>query len=361
MIIGARPNYMKAYPLYLQLLNKFSVIFIHTGQHYDDNMNKIFMDTLKLPIPYKQYNLVNNGQFGGTRAGKYEDILYGGSILMNNLHNIANELNDVEWNDLGQIGEIRKYLINDMLDINPDYVMVFGDVTSTLAAALAARMLNIKLVHVEAGLRSFDISMPEEVNRIIVDHISNILLITQKSGYDNVKNEHIEAIICCIDNPMIECLKLFEEKARKTCIYEKYGLTKKKYILVTLHRPNNVDNPIILNKICGELNLLGHYYDIIFPVHPRTKKNIYDQNIVYEKIKLIDPIDYISFLSLTIYSYAVITDSGGIQEETTYLGIPCYTYRNNTERPDTLICNGGTNQLVDHIDINMFCCMNTSV
>lgn len=350
MVIGARPNYMKAYPLYLKLKNDYNITLIHTGQHIDTSMNKIFLDQFKMCDVHKQYNLLG----GKNRIGIYENILYSGDTTIDYLCGVSSKLINTNPNELGQVGEIVKYLLTDIAELKPDYLMVFGDVTSTLAGALASKISNTKLIHVEAGLRSFDMDMPEEVNRIITDHISDILLVTQKSGYENLKREQPKGNIYNINNPMIECLKIFEEQMRDMNTYMKYNLKRKKYIVATLHRPNNVDNLYELNKICQELNTLGCNYDIIFPVHPRTKKNIEKLEKEYNNIKLIEPLDYISFMSLIVDSFAVITDSGGIQEETTYLGIPCYTYRKNTERPDTLVQNGGTNRLIDNISINMF-------
>lgn len=350
MVVGARPNYMKACPFYTKLKNDYEIAIIHTGQHTDLHMNKTLMDQLGLPDPHKQYKLTNMN----CRAGVYENILYNGNATLDHLCNISNELMNTNLDELGQIGEITKYLLIDIVELKPNYIIIFGDVTSTLAGALASKMSRIKLIHVEAGLRSFDMNMPEEVNRIIVDHISDILLVTQKSGYENLRKEYVKGDIYFIENPMIECLKLFEKKILDTNIYKKYNLKKKGYIVVTLHRPSNVDNEKELEKICDELNIIGSKYDIIFPVHPRTKKNIEKLGTKYDNMKLIEPLDYISFLSLIADSFSVVTDSGGIQEETTYLHIPCYTYRKNTERPDTLVHNGGTNRLVDMIHIKMF-------
>lgn len=349
MIIGARPNYMKACPIYLKLRNNYEIFLIHTGQHSDLSMNNVFMSQLGLPNLYRQYELLNRD----TKIGIYDEILYNGEITLECLYSIPDKLINTDLHKLGQTGEIMKYLLSDIGEIKPDYVVVFGDVTSTLAGALAAKMSNTKLIHVEAGLRSFDMNMPEEINRIIVDHVSDILLITQKSGLENLMKEHIKGNMFIIENPMIECFKLFEKNVLENNIHERYDLKKKEYMVVTLHRPSNVDDLCGLKKICEELNTIGRTHTVIFPVHPRTKNNIEKLNTEYHNIKFIQPLDYINFLSLISNSICVISDSGGIQEETSYLRIPCFTYRKNTERPDTLIQNGGTNRLIDTISLKI--------
>ena len=232
--------------------------------------------------------------------------------------------------------------------------MVFGDVTSTLSAAIACKILNYKLAHIESGLRSNDISMPEEVNRIIVDHITDYFFITEQSGYENLIKEGKINNLFIVGNPMISCLQFFFERIKKNKYYEELYLEPKKYILVTLHRPSNVDCEIKLKEIYSDLVKLSQKYKIIFPVHPRTRKNIEKINIKSNNnLILCEPLGYLKFINLLLYSMCVITDSGGIQEETSCLGIQCFTLRDNTERPSTLIENGGTNQLIKKITLDL--------
>ena len=239
--------------------------------------------------------------------------------------------------------EFEKILLTE----KPDMIIVVGDVNSTIACSLVASKLSIKTVHVEAGLRSFDRTMPEEINRILTDCISDYLFVTEKSGLENLKNEGIsEKKIFFVGNVMIDSLLHHLPKTKSSKVMEEYGLSPSEFILVTLHRPSNVDSGEFIKDLYKLFTSLSKKRKIIFPVHPRTRKNFVsfgfqtkDKNIV-----LTDPIGYIDFLALTKNAELIITDSGGIQEETTFLGVQCITVRNNTERPVTVEI--GTNHLV---------------
>ena len=295
---------MKAYPLYNKLKKTNNNIYlIHTGQHYDNNMNKIFLEEFKLK-PDIQFRLESK-------------------------------------NESEQLGEIIINLSKYFIEIKPDIVIVFGDVTSTLAGGLVANKMGIKLVHIESGLRSYDNSMPEEINRILVDKISDIHIITEESGIINLEKEGIKNNYL-VGNTMIDTLIEFLPEIRIRNYNNKLNISN--YIVLTLHRQSNVNNINKLNNILEKINNISNKYSIkiIYPKHPRIKEVLY-----YNNIKIIEPLGYIDFMSLINNSRIVITDSGGIQEETTFLNIPCLTLRNNTERPFTLIENGGTNKLIN--------------
>lgn len=289
LIIGTRPNIIKALPVYNALTG--NVKLIHTGQHYDYQMNQVFFDDLGLKDP---------------------DVNLGATTMSE----IMAKLNSLE---------------------KPDLVIVFGDVMSTLAGALYANENKIKLAHVESGLRSFDSSMPEEINRKIVDQLSDYLFVTEVSAIRNLHKEGIEGQIFYVGNTMIDTLSKYVGVAKE--IDNQYG----DYILVTLHRQSNVDDPLKLNKIVEFLKKISSICKIVFPVHPRTKRNL--PNEIGDNILLIEPVGYIKFISLMINAKCVLTDSGGIQEETTWLNVPCITLRNNTERPVTIM--EGTNTLAN--------------
>jgi UDP-N-acetylglucosamine 2-epimerase (non-hydrolysing) len=247
-----------------------------------------------------------------------------------------------------QTGRIMIEFEKVLLSENPDLVIVVGDVNSTIACTLVASKLNIKTAHIEAGLRSFDREMPEEINRILTDAISDFLFVTEKSGLKNLKNEGIpDNKMFFTGNVMIDCLVSFLPLAEKSTILKEYELRRKNYILVTLHRPSNVDTEKELNGLLNLLNTISQERKVIFPIHPRTKSNINIfglNNLVGKNVILTEPIGYIDFLALTKNAELIITDSGGIQEESTYLGVQCITVRNNTERPITVEI--GTNHLV---------------
>lgn len=342
LIVGARPNFIKVFPVYNALKNDFKITLIHTGQHYDFNMSDIFFDDLMLPRPDIFLSLSQT-----SRAGKYDDNIYKNHDL-----NIINELITIDNTNLdkcGQLGEIIIKLQSEFLKLNPDIVVVFGDVTSTLAAAVCAYKLNIKIAHVESGLRSFDLSMPEEINRILVDKISHFKFCSEESGVINLMNENLSNNTYLVGNTMIDTMLHYKLRALSRETYKKYNCDKKDYVFVTLHRPSNVDDLNKFKNILNELVNLSQKYKIIYPVHPRTKKNIDGLINLNKNINLIEPVGYLDCICLINYSKFVVTDSGGIQEETSALGIPCFTLRNNTERPSTLIQNGGTNKLINNI------------
>lgn len=302
LIVGTRPNYIKAFPVYGSLVNlKLNVQIVHTGQHYDPIVNEIFFTELEMTKPHVQFILESSGE-------------------------------------CDQLIEIMKKLSDLYKKNKPDLVIVFGDVTSTLAGSLVANKMKIKLAHVESGLRSFDQTMPEEINRILVDSISDYLFVTEKSGLDNLSHVKKEGVYF-VGNTMIDTLVKFNSKIEISECTD--------YIVLTIHRQSNVDNPLMLTKIVTTLNTIaGKGFKFIFPIHHRTKQKMTNLNLKFnENIKQMAPLGYLDFMKYVKKSSLVVTDSGGIQEETTYLGIHCITLRDNTERPSTLVENGGTNVL----------------
>ncbi len=313
-VVGARPNFMKIAPIHRAIQNsKFNIehLICHTGQHYDERMSKIFFEDLELPKP--DFYL---GVGSGTHAEQTARIMI----------------------------EFEKVLQKE----KPDYVLVVGDVNSTIACSLTAKKLHIDVIHVEAGLRSFDMKMPEEINRVLTDRISDLLFVTEESGLENLKNEGVsDEKIHFVGNVMIDSVKHYLPKAESSSILDKYNLEKQNYVLVTLHRPSNVDNKEQLTKLFSMLNRIAKRRKIIFPIHPRTQKNLENfglSNLIDDNIILTEPIGYIDFLALTKNAELILTDSGGIQEESTYLGVQCITLRDTTERPITVKL--GTNQLL---------------
>jgi len=301
---------MKIAPLHKSLLRYKAIIkhyICHTGQHYDAAMSKIFFNDLELPKPDFYLGV-----------GSASHAVQTAKIMI----------------------EFEKVL----LDIKPDLVIVAGDVNSTIACALTAVKLGIKVAHIEAGLRSFDRSMPEEINRILTDAISDYLFVTEKSGLTNLRNEGISGKkIFFAGNTMIDSLVNYLPKTARSNIFKNLKVSKQNYILVTLHRPSNVDNEKNLRLIMKMFNKMSKKIPVVFPVHPRTREKLKNV-IVNDKVILTPPLGYIDFLTLMKHSSLVITDSGGIQEETTYLKIPCITLRKNTERPVTVEI--GTNRLI---------------
>ena len=340
---------MKAFPVYEALKNDFNLTLIHTGQHFDEKMSKVFFEQLKFPYP--DIHLTLNKR---TKAGDFDDKLY-----QNNLEYLKNKDKVIEdlinyKGELGQMGEIRDKLKNEFEKLNLDLVIVFGDVTSTLAAGLASKMLNIDIAHVESGLRSGDSKMPEEVNRILTDHITKYYFVTEQSGVDNLKENGINENVYLVGNTMIDTQKKYLQQALDTKYNEKLDVKSKEYILITLHRPSNVDNMNKLKEIFDDLGELSKNNMLVYPIHPRTKKNLkkigYLEKVENNKnIILLDPLGYLEFTCLMANCKYVVTDSGGLQEETTALNIPCFTLRENTERPSTLIENNGTNQMIHKI------------
>lgn len=313
-VVGARPNFMKVAPIHKAFQKVESSCehkICHTGQHYDTLMSDIFFDELDIPTP----DFFLNAR-GGTHAKQTATIMLRFEKIL------------------------QQY--------QPDVVLVPGDVNSTLACSLTAVKLGIKVGHIEAGLRSFDRSMPEEINRIVTDAISDYLFVTENSGLRNLKYEGVaDEKIFFVGNTMIDNLIQNLEKISNKHYFLSLNLKPKEYIVVTFHRPSNVDNLDNLNEMVNFLNEVAKKYDIVFPIHPRTLNNLKKFHLL-EKINtnvhLIKPLGYINFLSLVIDSKGVVTDSGGIQEETCFLRIPCITVRNSTERPVTV--EMGTNQLV---------------
>ncbi|MBI2653376.1 UDP-N-acetylglucosamine 2-epimerase (non-hydrolyzing) [Candidatus Woesearchaeota archaeon] len=313
-VVGTRPNFIKIAALISEFKkHNISNILVHTGQHYDKKMSKLFFDDLGLPKP--DINL-------GIRSGEYSE----------------------------QINKVIAKLDEVIAGENPNLVVVVGDVNSTLAGALVAKQRRIKVAHVEAGLRSFDLDMPEEINRMLTDAISDFLFTTEESGNRNLLNEGItKDKIFFVGNVMIDTLLKHREKASKSKILQNLRLKKKQYCVLTLHRPSNVDNKKDFENIISMLEEIQQKIKVIFSVHPRTRKNIQAFNL-NQKIKsmknliLTEPLGYLDFLWLMSNSNFVLTDSGGIQEETTVLGVPCITLRSNTERPVTI--KQGSNLLV---------------
>jgi len=314
-VVGTRPNFIKIAPLIEEMKKHHEIrqILVHTGQHYDEEMSKFFFDDLGIPKP---------------------DINLGISSLSGK----------------PQTDKIRVELEKIFRKERPDLVIVVGDVNSTLAAALAAAKCKIKVAHIESGLRSFDMTMPEEINRIRTDKISDFLFTTEESANKNLSNEGIDKKkVFFVGNVMIDSLLRHKEKAKKSKILGKLKLKKNDYCVLTLHRPSNVDDKKALGYVIDILSELQQKIKIVFPIHPRTMKNLENFKL-FDKVKskkniiLTEPLGYLDFMSLMSNSKLVLTDSGGIQEETTVLGVPCITMRNNTERPVTI--EQGTNILV---------------
>lgn len=349
IIIGARPNFMKAFPVYEALKNDFNLTLIHTGQHFDAKMSDVFFNQLKFPRPDVHLSLEKK-----TKSGDFDDKLYvNNEEYLKNKDAVINEL--MNYNeDLGQLGEIRDKLKKEFEHLKPDLVIVFGDVTSTLAAGLASRKLNIELAHVESGLRSGDLQMPEEVNRILTDHITKYYFVTEQSGVDNLKESRITENVYLVGNTMIDTQKKYLQQALDTKYHETLGVKSKEYVLITLHRPSNVDDLDKLKEIFDDFEELSKTETLVYPIHPRTKNNLnklgYLQKVQEDpNIILDEPLGYLEFTCLMANCKYVVTDSGGLQEESTALDIPCFTLRENTERPSTLIENNGTNQLIRRV------------
>ncbi|GAB4142779.1 MAG: UDP-N-acetylglucosamine 2-epimerase (non-hydrolyzing) [Ignavibacteriales bacterium] len=312
-VVGARPNFMKVAPLYNEFLKYKNIEhkICHTGQHYDEKMSKVFFEELELPKPHFYL-----GIGGGTHAEQT------GKIMI----------------------EFEKILFAE----KPDLVIVVGDVNSTIACTLTAKKLHIATAHVEAGLRSFDRDMPEEINRLLTDSISDLLFVTERSGLENLANEGIPMEkVFFVGNVMIDSLNNFLQKAKLSKMMNELNLHSKEFVLVTLHRPSNVDVLSQTEKLIKLLNNIAKLRKIVFPIHPRTRKNWEDFGVIEKlnsNIILTEPIGYLDFINLIQNSELIITDSGGIQEESTFLGVQCITLRTSTERPITV--EVGTNQLL---------------
>jgi UDP-N-acetylglucosamine 2-epimerase (non-hydrolysing) len=311
-VVGARPNFIKIAPIDRELKNYSDIQhkICHTGQHFDETMSSVFFEQLGISQP--DYNL---GISGGTHAK--------------------------------QVAAIMTSIEDVLLQENPDMIVVPGDVNSTLAAALTAAKIGIPIAHVESGLRSFDRSMPEEINRVLTDHLSDLLFVTEKSGVDNLLQEGIDSNkIFFAGNVMIDSLANHINKLSVNQMQNSLGVVKGNYIVGTFHRPSNVDQYDKLKELVLFLNWLSTKSNLILPLHPRTQNSLKRFNLdklFNDEIILTDPMSYFDFVSLISEAKLVVTDSGGIQEETTYLRVPCITVRNNTERPVT--CELGTNIL----------------
>ena len=337
LIAAARPNFMKIAPLYHALKKEpwAEPVIVHTGQHYDLNMSDVFFQDLGLPEPG-----IHLGVGSGTHAEQ-----------------------------TGQVMMAYEKVINDT---RPDLVVVVGDVNSTMACTIAAVKMPTQLSatsnelgrrpyvgHLEAGLRSFDRTMPEEINRLVTDTLADILWTPSPDGDENLMREGVApSKIQRVGNIMIDSLEMLRETIESQAAFEELGLKAGEYGLVTLHRPSNVDDPQILQRLCKKLVGIAKQVPLVFPIHPRTRKNIDNLDLMADLAKekqliISEPLSYIKFMNLVFNCRFALTDSGGIQEETTYLGIPCLTLRPNTERPISV--EQGTNKLcnLDNLEENL--------
>lgn len=312
-VVGTRPNFIKVAPLcraFSKYTDQIESLLCHTGQHSDASMSDVFFQELGMPVP---------DFFLGIHHGTHGDIT--GRIMIG----------------------FEQVLFRE----KPDLVLVVGDVNSTMACALTAVKLGIRVAHVEAGLRSGDRTMPEEINRVVTDSVADYLFVTEKSGQENLRREGVpDEKVFFTGNVMIDTLVYLDPVIAGSDAVNRLGLEKGKYILVTFHRPSNVDDEESLAALVRFLNAISGTMPVVFPIHPRTRINLEKFNLMTSLapgIMLTDPLGYIDFQSLIRYSKIVVTDSGGIQEETTFLGVQCLTVRNNTERPVTVEI--GTNQL----------------
>ncbi len=320
-VVGARPNFVKIAPFcksLMRLNETASHILVHTGQHYDHKMSQEFFDALDIPKPD-----INLDVGSGSHAVQTADTM--------------------------------KAFENVCLEEQPDWVVVVGDVNSTIAATLVAKKLGIKVAHIEAGLRSFDMTMPEEINRRLTDSISDLLFTHCSDASQNLLNEGVDKEkIKMVGNIMIDTVVANLEKIEKANPCEKLGLKNSEYCFVTMHRPSNVDAKDKLESLVSTLSILSKKLPVVFPAHPRTLGRLKEFNLLEQlksepALKLLEPVSYHTTLSFIKNSMLVITDSGGIQEETTFLGVPCVTVRPNTERPVTI--TDGTNRLASVDDL----------
>ncbi len=312
LIAGARPNFMKIAPIIRAIENaqqtgeSIDYRLVHTGQHYDDRLSKIFFEQLEIPEPD-----INLGAGSGTQAEQTARIMI----------------------------EFEKDLISNPTDL----VIVVGDVTSTMACTIVAKKLNTKVAHVEGGIRSFDMTMPEEINRMVTDSLADYFFTTSVVANQNLRNSGVnEEKIFFVGNTMIDTLMTHLPKAIKPSWWDSFKLQSKNYFVLTMHRPSNVDDPEKFARWMEVLDQSG--LPVVFPIHPRTRKNFTNLKQQPKHILATDPLSYLEFIYLLKEARAVITDSGGVQEETTVLAIPCLTLRNNTERPETVTM--GTNEMI---------------
>ena len=316
LVCAARPNFMKVAPLYHALTREAwaSLVLVHTGQHYDSNMSDAFFEDLGMPSPdiYLDVKSGSHAEQTGRVMMAYERVLE---------------------------------------EQRPDLIVVVGDVNSTMAATIAATKLGLTVAHLEAGLRSYDRSMPEEINRLVTDVLADMLWTPSRSASENLIREGIsQSKIHFVGNIMIDSLEMMRAKIESLEEFRLFGLQARGYAIVTMHRPSNVDDPIVLREICTVLVELAEKMPLVFPIHPRTRQKMEEYHLLpllegSKKVSMPEPLNYIRFMNLVFNCRFVITDSGGIQEETSYLGIPCLTLRKNTERPITV--THGTNQLCE--------------
>ncbi|MGE3165439.1 MAG: non-hydrolyzing UDP-N-acetylglucosamine 2-epimerase [Planctomycetota bacterium] len=314
-VCGARPNFMKIAAIVRagDRHPQFSRLLVHTGQHYDERMCRVLFDDLQLPRPD-----VDLGVGSGSHGVQTAEILKGMESVLG--------------------------------DYRPDLVLVVGDTNSTVSAALAAVKLQLPVAHVEAGLRSFDRDMPEEINRVITDAISDLLLVSEPSGMENLRREGVPDECChFVGNVMIDTLLAHRERAERSGILDTLGVTENQYAVLTLHRPANVDDPVILEQLLGALGRVGEACPVVFPVHPRTRKQLGTHGLLADLLRrpqlhLCEPLGYLDFVKLMSRARVILTDSGGIQEEATILERPCLTLRPNTERPATV--TSGYNRVI---------------
>lgn len=320
LIAGARPNFMKIAPI-MHALKKargngaaIEYRLVHTGQHYDEKLSQSFFRDLNIPAPD-----VNLEVGSGSQAT--------------------------------QTANIMMKFEEELLSHPCDYILVVGDVTSTMACTIVAKKLNIKVIHVEAGLRSYDLRMPEEINRLVTDALADVFFTTTpEAGYNLIEKGVPKDNIYLVGNTMIDTLIANENRLSKPSLFDELNLQSGNFITMTLHRPSNVDEEANLSALIQLIGKKCADKTVIFPVHPRTKQNLQKLSDLPKNIHLTDPMGYLEFMFLIKNSFAVVTDSGGIQEETTFLGIPCLTLRENTERPETV--SMGTNELLG-LDTNV--------
>lgn len=321
-VVGARPNFVKIAPLLREMRGnpELRPLLVHTGQHYDGPMSEQFFTDLEIPRP--DFNL---------------DVGSGSHAV--------------------QTAEVMRRLEPILEAVKPGLVLVVGDVNSTLAAALTAVKLALPVAHVEAGLRSYDRTMPEEINRVLTDAIADLLFVTEESGRRNLLKEGIgSARIHFVGNVMIDALQAFRHRWERSPLFRRLGLMGVPYAVATLHRPSNVDDPAVLMDLLEALQALARHVPIIFPLHPRVRDRLYRHGYVFSTgpasgaavqskgVTYLDPLGYLDFIALMSRARLVLTDSGGVQEETTVLGVPCLTLRNTTERPVTV--THGTNRVI---------------
>ncbi|MCD6543795.1 MAG: UDP-N-acetylglucosamine 2-epimerase (non-hydrolyzing) [Flavobacteriaceae bacterium] len=332
IIAGARPNFMKIAPIIAALekvKDKIQYRLIHTGQHYDKKMSGSFFEQLGIPEPH-----VNLEVGSGTQAEQTARIMERYESLLLNRHSERSD--NVAW-------ESPK--LETTFNGLSDWVLVVGDVTSTMACSIAAKKLGVGVIHVEGGIRSNDITMPEEINRMVTDSITDIFYTTSEVANENLRKlGHDESKIRYVGNTMIDTLLKNMSRFQKPEAWDTYSLKEKGYFVMTLHRPANVDEEAQLKNLIDEIVKGAKGMPIIFPVHPRTAKMLKGIGIEADNLHMIEPLGYLEFNYLVKNSFAMITDSGGITEETTVMKVPCMTLRDNTERPETITI--GTNELV---------------